>query len=602
MSKTKDMRKPWSISTTVRNPERLLDFLRVLKKLEGKEFNTENQELYQILLIKERIYKPTDIFAKYQKYYENSEDEIPLEVAKEIFKNQAYTDPAMRGRQSVNPLNKLGFAVARKGEGPIKITKLGNLFLEGNYDIGYIFLKSLLKLQFPNPWSIDFKETNGFNITPFISVLHLIYNLDQLSKTKGISKEEFSLFVPTLINFNKINDYVKKILEYRKCKNKEEKDKFVNDYLKEFYGTNKLEEKKINNLYDYGDNIIRYFALTKYLQITSDPLGNHLHISLNPSRLTEIEQIIRVYDGSANKFQSVKEYLDWMTDIDSPKLPWEEPDNLKKVVQNLKSYIENYVNDHKIILDSSQKNLLTFNITSISKHDLEEHLKNLRNLNILIISNEYKKELKHNKEKLNQIISILGDKREIKKIKPIELEKIVSEALMIIDDEISIKPNFLTDDYGQPIFHAPGNKADIECYYDSFNAICEVTLDTTQKQWIRETQPVMRHLREFEKKYPEKKAICIFIAPKIKEDTYSTFFHSVKYEYDGKTQSIAPVDIKQFIIILRKVINILEDGKQFTNKDFFFLLDALVKKAYTSNGFSEWKNNIYLYLISIWNG
>jgi len=599
MSKTKYIRKPWSISTTVRNPERLLDFLRVLKKLEGREFNTENQELYQILLIKERLYKPTDICAKYQKYYENSEDEIPLEVAKEIFKNQAYKDPAMRGRQSVKPLNKLGFAVARKGEGPIKITKLGNLFLEGNYDIGYIFLKSLLKLQFPNPWSIDFKETNGFNITPFISVLHLIYKLDQLSKTKGISKEEFSLFVPTLINFNKIDDYVKKILEYRKCKNKEEKDKFINDYLKEFYGTNKLEEKKINNLYDYGDNIIRYFALTKYLQITSDPLGDHFHISLNPSRLTEIEQIIRLYDGSANKFRSVKEYLDWMTDIDAPKLPWEEPDNLKEVVQNLKLYIENYVNGHKITLDSSQKNLLTFDITSMSKHDLEEHLKNLRNLNISIISNEYKRELKYNKEKLNQIISILGDKRGIKKIKPIELEKIVSEALMIIDDEISIKPNFLTDDYGQPIFHAPGNKADIECYYDPFNAICEVTLDATQKQWIRETQPVMRHLREFEKRYPEKEAICIFIAPKIKEDTYSAFFNSVRYGYDGKTQNIVPIDIKQFIIILRKVINILEDGKQFTNKDLFFLLDALVKKAYTSNGFSEWEKNIHLYLISI---
>jgi len=45
------MKKPWSISTTVRNPERLRDFLNILKKLEGQEFSKENQIKYQVLLI-----------------------------------------------------------------------------------------------------------------------------------------------------------------------------------------------------------------------------------------------------------------------------------------------------------------------------------------------------------------------------------------------------------------------------------------------------------------------------------------------------------------------------------------------------------------------
>jgi len=52
---------PWSISTTVRNPERLRDFLRVLKQLEGSNFKSENQIQYQVLLIKERLYSPTKI-------------------------------------------------------------------------------------------------------------------------------------------------------------------------------------------------------------------------------------------------------------------------------------------------------------------------------------------------------------------------------------------------------------------------------------------------------------------------------------------------------------------------------------------------------------
>lgn len=46
---------PWSFSTTVRNPSSLRDFLKVLKKLEGKPFDKENQIMFQILLIKNRL-------------------------------------------------------------------------------------------------------------------------------------------------------------------------------------------------------------------------------------------------------------------------------------------------------------------------------------------------------------------------------------------------------------------------------------------------------------------------------------------------------------------------------------------------------------------
>ncbi|MCX7834015.1 MAG: AlwI family type II restriction endonuclease, partial [Ignavibacteria bacterium] len=113
------MKKPWSISTTVRNPERLRDFLKVLKKLEGQQFNKDNQIKYQILLIQERIYKPLIIPLNLRKYYEDPISAIPYDDAKKIFDAQDYEDPPMRGRQSVNPLNKLGFSIAREGSGPI---------------------------------------------------------------------------------------------------------------------------------------------------------------------------------------------------------------------------------------------------------------------------------------------------------------------------------------------------------------------------------------------------------------------------------------------------------------------------------------------------
>jgi len=129
------MRKPWSISTTVRNPERLRGFLQVLKQLEGKEFNRDNQIKYQIMLIQAKVYKPTGLTPEQKEKYEDPEiEKIPYEMAEEIFRSKQYEDPPMRGRQSVNPLNKLGFTIARSDHGPIKVTKLENKLISKGFN------------------------------------------------------------------------------------------------------------------------------------------------------------------------------------------------------------------------------------------------------------------------------------------------------------------------------------------------------------------------------------------------------------------------------------------------------------------------------------
>jgi len=45
------MKKPWSISTTVRNPDRIRGFLEVLREFEGVEFDEKQQIRFQIKLI-----------------------------------------------------------------------------------------------------------------------------------------------------------------------------------------------------------------------------------------------------------------------------------------------------------------------------------------------------------------------------------------------------------------------------------------------------------------------------------------------------------------------------------------------------------------------
>ncbi len=52
--------KLWSISTTLRNPYRFRDFLKVLAELEGKEWNKNTQMEFQIKLIQNRLYGLTN--------------------------------------------------------------------------------------------------------------------------------------------------------------------------------------------------------------------------------------------------------------------------------------------------------------------------------------------------------------------------------------------------------------------------------------------------------------------------------------------------------------------------------------------------------------
>ena len=583
------MRKPWSISTTVRNPERLREFLRVLKILEGQKFDNTNQEKYQILLIQKRLYSPTKIPSKYRALFDDLSREIPFDAAKEVFDYQNYKDPAMRGRQSVNPLNKLGFCIARANYEVITITKLGNLFLSEDYDISKVFLKSLLKLQFPNPWSEKFSDDGGFDISPFIAVLHF------LDRIKTLTKDEFCLFVPTLTNYKKIDDYIEKVQEYRKTKDKKS---YVESFLKEFYKTKSLTSEQKNNLFDYGDNIMRYFRLTKYFKITKETL-RRWKIGLEPSREKEIGQLLKIYDGSIVKYKSVEQYLDYLSNFFLPKLPWETDINkAKEVLQSLKSLLkEDYSGlkeKIKINVKKEFERLYKVDVEKLSLLKLERIIEEIRILRLNIKQISEGESLRKNLSELKIIISQLKEKSFLREIEPVEFEYIIFKALKILNDELSLKPNCLFDDEGNPIGFAPGNKPDIEGFYKSFNTIIEVTLDVSRNQVYRESMPIMRHLRDFEIRNNEKESYCIFIAPRIHEDTNNYFWFSIKHGYDGKKQKIVSLDLQNFLLVLEFFIEMAEKGKMLNHEKILFLLNKILDDANKKESSTEWLNAVPL--------
>ena len=498
----------------------------------------------------------------------------------------------MRGRQSVNPLNKLGFSIAREGFGPIIITELGNKFLEGNYDIGYIFFKSLLKLQFPNPWSEDFSEKEGFNIMPFVSVIHLIDKLNRRSTKGGLNKTEFSIFVPTLINFEQVDEYVEKILEYREKKNKKDKDRYILNFAKKFYETKKMPDKKINNLFDYGDNIMRYFRLTRYFKVSMDPLGYYWNIDIEPSRKVEIEQLLEMYNGEAFKFKSLADYLSHLSDITKPTLPWEKKKNLEKIAKSLTDMIMGMIKKENLQITQNERKVLLTDVQILNKNQLENHISCLRAFNLELKERLRKIKLLGDVNRIKEIIVTLRDSKKLKKYEPEQFEKLITETLKIINDEIAIKPNYPVDDDGEPVSHSPGNKPDIECYYTTFQAICEVTLNTSKLQWVQEGQPIMRHLRDFEVQHQSNDIFCIFITPQIHTDTYSQFWIAVKYEYNGLPQKIVPMTTEQFAVLLETLLNLVKQDKRFSHKDLYKLYSMIINETKNLSSFSNWANFI----------
>ncbi len=567
------MKKPWSISTTIRNPLRLRDILKVLALLEGESFDTENQIKFQILLIQHRLYRPSDMSDAERAVYEDPERDFPFDLAAEIFHHQQYKEPAMRGRQSANPLNKLGFAIARGTSGPISVTELGRRFLEGSRSVETVFLESLSKLQFPNPLNRDFKTDDGFNIRPLIGTLQFIEEANSVLGDEGLTSTEFGLFVPTLINYRQKGEWIQKLREYRAA---EDKKRFIERFAREFYGRNPTK-KDISNFHEYGDNTMRYFRMTRLFRVTRSSFGAEWRINTEPLRAAEIRSILSTQTPEAKEFAAESEYIDYLNADDRIGVDL-------SVAREVRGHIESRRGDFPMEREQAVEEYLAISIDD--NVDIASYIEKGRELLREATLKEQEQKLRHDGVRLGAIIDQLADSKRFKALDPEELEYLTTQALQIIDDEEKIIPYYLADDTGMPIGHAPGKKPDIEAFYSSFNAIIEVTKSTSSHQWVMETAPVMRHLQEFTARNTALPVYCLFLAPSIHTDTGHQFFFANSQGYNGQPQRIAPFTIKQFVNILQGYRTAFSQGIVPTHSVLRELLQSIVSAPASSH--SEW--------------
>ena len=568
----------WSISTTIREAERIEGFLKTAIELEGKEWNQLTQMEFQILLIKNRQYlNNSDNAQTFNKLNDhqceilrNKSREMTFEEAKDIFETKKYEDPPMRGRQSMSPLVKLGLVYII--EGKVTISDVGRKLAKNEIEFDDFMMDSLLKFQYPNPYEGGYKD---WNTKPFINTLRLIKRVNKRCndlgmKEKGISKYEFGIFALSLKSYKDVNKIAEKIIEFRKKYEslpERERDEYVENYTKEYLKDFKNPE---NNSSEYTDNMIRYMRLTKYIYIRGK--YNYTYIDLEPRRMTEINSILESDDGHALEFTE-EQWRNYMGVYGSYKLPFETEEKLKKILKEIIFEINNL--EKELNIESSSILIEDeYNIDNI-KLKIKEYRGYRRELQ----NKKIKKEYHENSNKIEEAIQALIDIKErnranLAKKYSIELEKWSNIALNIINDSILIKPNAPVGDDNEPTYTAPPGVADIECYYKDFSSICEVTMLCNRDQWYNEGQPVMRHLRNFENANTELPNYCLFIAPSLHPDTINTFFNSVKFQYEGKKQKIIPITINQLIYILETIKILQEKGKKLKHQLVMKLYEA----------------------------
>lgn len=447
------MAQTWSISTTVRSPERLREFLSVLQDMQGRTWDSEAQIEFQIRLIQARAYGAGS--AQFynglsQEHIEiiNSNEPISFDDAYSIFYSKNYEDPPMRGRTSFSPLQKLGFAMLR--EKAVYVTDMGEMLLDAGDEHGEVLLRALLKWQFPNPLERGAVPARDCKIKPFVGALRLIEAVNKIceesgEKPKGLSVREFGFFALNLGDWRRIDSIAKGIFRMRQRMAK----KIV---LKTEFNT---EAKKIignvdlNNMRDYQDNAIRYFRMTEYVYLR----GHGSHIDLDPTRKSELKSLFKrdtaaplqefsVWDGKSKAVVLAK-YLDYLGSAKTPIMPGESDAELRTAIRVVQAEIKKL-----------GEKVMPVNLKEMSRSQLNRYMKKIRAQHGELVRVDNRKLLKDPNEARDWIKNLrnLSRRNDGNAMSPaLRLEYLVSAALDgVLNDAKKVQPNYPVDGHGLP--------------------------------------------------------------------------------------------------------------------------------------------------------
>lgn len=491
------------------------------------------------------------------------------------------TDKAFSARDRINRAPKaLGFINLKPH---IELTEAGIAFVYGKRP-QEIFLRQLLKFQLPSPYHVEHQNIIGtFCIRPYLEILRLVRELEY------ITFDEFKIFAVQMTDYHKFNTIKESILCFRQGKeeNKGQYKRFVNSVwenaileihsdriaagktrtretndasLKKFIATQK------SNMRDYADACFRYLRYTGLISISHRSRS----ISIFSDKIVEVDFILSTVSRDPVFIDDIDAYKAHLFSANSPVLYTDNRDNIVDILMRIGSFTKRELADKNLDELKDLRDKIVKQHKDAVIHEQVAEIKSYALYSEII-------------DTFNEIIS---DKYYDA---PLMFEYNTWRAMTMLDGG-NIKGNFNFDDAGQPLSTAAGNMPDIECDYDDFSLSVEVTLQSGQRQYESEGEPVARHYGQL-KKRTGKDTYCLFIAPTINPATLAHFYglnHLSIALYGGKSK-IIPLELDQF---MRLIENSYNYKTQPVPNDIRRFLDYAIKLCEKATDENHWRCGI----------
>ena len=487
---------------------------------------------------------------------------------------------AFSARDRINRAPKaLGFVDLKP---TIRLTEPGKQLILGKRT-EEILLRQLLKFQLPSPYHMEPKQFDGaFGVKPYLEMFRLIYELGT------VSFDELMIFGMQLTHYTKFDEVAADIKQFRRMKTyasasyKTFRGSYLRKEVERIYQDNicegntqtreskdksldKFVRTKARNMRDYADACFRYLRATGMVEISQR--GHSL--SIMPEKREEVEFFLNHVDRKPVFVDDEEKYKKYLFDPASPVL---YSDDRERVLRQIAESTD-ISGDLRGQTIEQLKDQLDQAIQNKKKTIIEEQVRDL-------------KEYKNYDDVMNTFEDIKSNNFYDA---PLMLEWNTWRAMTMLDGG-DIKANLKLDDKGQPMSTAQGNMADIVCNYGDFGLAVEVTMQSGQRQYEAEGEPVSRHLAKL-KKDTGKDAYCLFIAPKINESCIAYFYslHTMNIAFYGGHSVIVPLELDVFIHMVEQSrrAGYIPNPKQ-VKKIFEYSLE----QAKVSKDENEWYNKI----------
>lgn len=487
--------KPLLLTTTLRNPERLRDFLGVMREFEGQTLTNDLTITIEGELIRRGLYQPMKASASIKQKWATSEALNDFEVEEILSSNpqnhkEAGFDQGWPSRFETHFMlaKRFGCVYYKIGE-PILFSKLGLKCLQDSDDswMSNFFAIALARYQRINPYQRVLNDNKPLIL--LIEVLQLLRD-ENGPDNPGIAIRE----LPFLLTWPDDSS--------------EDLFQFI---------------KQIRNTRGFSISDEELFSLCQ--QISPDTITTRVKSLVNEFPDDFLRKVrltgLFVLRGQG-RFIAL-----------SSKVP---ESGLKYLLENFKERI--YIDDEHAFFDAvsglDPELLLQLGLTSDNKHVPNSGSildKWVVELGSSEIKNELLKLSKKNSTTSNAYLKIIPH--------PLRLEFLSALYLRMSFSESDVIAHYIADDEGFPISHAPGNRPDLIVSDGKSSTLYEVTLLTGTAQMQREMVQITRHLDEF----PGEAMGVMFIAPAIHKDTerYSSWI------MEKENLTVVPKTIHQFL-------------------------------------------------------